>query len=92
MGEGTLWTELRLSEAGVRVTFALHLLALVVGGIGIVTRRDLLVRIAGAAMVGLGVGLLVLHVRSMRGSASSSGRDEHTSSRGLGEPACPTRD
>jgi hypothetical protein len=72
-GSGRLWIEPRIPDPLVRITLALHLVTLVLGGIGIMGRGDLPIRIAGAAMVGLGIGLVVLHTRSIRRSNQLGG-------------------
>jgi hypothetical protein len=72
-GPGRLWIEPRIPDPLVRITLALHLVTLVLGGIGIMGRGDLPIRIAGAAMVGLGIGLVVLHTRSIRRSNQLGG-------------------
>jgi hypothetical protein len=65
-GMGRLWIESRIAQPLMRIPFALHLAALVVGSVGIVGRRDILIRIAGLMMVGLGISLLALYTASMR--------------------------
>jgi hypothetical protein len=60
------WTAARIPDAWTWSSLALHLTTLVVGGVAIVTRRDVLTRIAGLALMALGVVLLASYLRALR--------------------------
>ena len=64
--DGRLWTASRIPDTWLHLSFALHLFALVAGALGIISQSDVLARIAGLAMVGLGVVLLVSYIRAAR--------------------------